>query len=134
MSDETLARLKESAEFFPAGRIIPQRIMKGQRKFKRLVIFDADTWVLNSNGGYVCMADTRNGDCAMRILNDRAKSGNVSFTTKSKYRPRKSEKMVLRGSPYHVNGSTCFCGNSGITDEQWVSNTLAAINKQKGEA
>jgi len=131
MSDETLALLKEGAEFFPAGKIIPQRILKVPRKLKHRTIFGSDTWVLNTPGGYVCMTDIRVGGSAVKIAQRNRFFENLTFRIKKPYCGKKPRKTVFKGSPYHIKGITQFFGNAGLTDEQWVSNVLAAI---KGES
>lgn len=66
---KTLNDFKAAAEFFPCGRIVPQRVLKGPKKYKHKVTFGADCWMIPSRKGHVFFVDTagtENG-CFIRI-------------------------------------------------------------------
>lgn len=54
----TLDQFKAAAEFFPCGRIVPQRILKGPRRIKHKVKFGADCWLFQNPLGVVIFAET----------------------------------------------------------------------------
>lgn len=49
----SLDEFKARAEFFPMGKIIPQRIVCGPRKYKHNIVFGSDTWAMYTQKGYV---------------------------------------------------------------------------------
>jgi len=51
----SLEEFKKRAEFFPAGKIIPQRILKGPRRIKHLCNFSYDSYAVRTNGGYIVL-------------------------------------------------------------------------------
>lgn len=50
---ETLQQFKDRCEFFKAGSIVPQRVLKGPRKVKHRVKFLHNTWRFNAGNKYV---------------------------------------------------------------------------------
>lgn len=112
----SLSDLKSAAEFFPAGKIIPRRILKVPRRYSSHMTFGSNTWVLNTTNGYLCAVDFGVGElCAIRI--------------------KSMKNANLRGSPYHQGGHTLFVGNEGKTDAQWLADlnkclTLPLLKKQ----
>lgn len=109
MKFTSMQEFKDSAEFFPKGRIPPQRIFKGPRRWKYLIKFGGDAWAISTKNGYVVAVDSEGGGCAMRI--DAPKRG------------RKTGKISIQGSPYTPGGSTMFVGNQDGEEKQ-----LSAIN------
>jgi hypothetical protein len=99
MKYQTLDEFKAVAEFFPRGRIIPQRIFKGPRKIKSRVTFGSDSWALPTETGYVVIADCwSQTDAPVKIRNVR----NAKFY----------------GSPYTPGGETNWIGSFGGNEIQ----------------
>ena len=91
-------KFKARAEFFKKGSIIPQRILKGERKKKHVVKFGSDCWAMPTPHGYLVAVDCMNGDSVVRIS-------------------RMPPKLDLVGSPY--GGTTNWFGNHQLTDAEW---------------
>ena len=51
----SLDEFKKRAEFFPAGKIIPQRILKGIRQIKHLCKFTYDSYAVRTKNGYIVL-------------------------------------------------------------------------------
>lgn len=112
MTFKTLDQFKAAAQFFPAGRIIPQRILKGPRKVKHWVRFGSDSWALPTPKGYLIAFDTTSRPPVPKI--NRSPFTNVTFT----------------GSPY--GGTTYWLSNSiraghVKTDAEWVADINAYL-------
>lgn len=103
---KSIAHMKNAAEFFPAGKIIPRRILKAKRRDSSGVRFGADTWAINTPKGYLCANDSRSTGYCLRI----------SWV----------KNQALYGSPYTPGGITDWLGNQGISDDEW----LDLINKR----
>lgn len=52
----SLQEFKERSEFFKAGSIVPQRVLKGPRKVKHRVKFLCDVWRFSHSDKYVIYA------------------------------------------------------------------------------
>lgn len=103
MTFATIEQFKEAAEFFPAGRIVPQRILKGPRRYKHKVKFGSDSWALPTPRGYLVAQDA--GRCALYIgMGNRFQIYGKSY------------KLTLDGSPYVPNGGTNFVRKS----DDWI--------------
>jgi len=95
---------KDRAEFFPAGKIIPQRILKGPRKFKSNIRFDCRSWAMRTDFGYVIaaeLASSQHGDCVISI--------------------KHTKNAHLKGSPYYPKSDgkgTIWIGDGRGVDEQ----------------
>lgn len=50
-------KFKSRATFYPAGRIVPQRIAKGSRKYKHNVTFIDNTWFIYTPKGWLIFAE-----------------------------------------------------------------------------
>lgn len=77
---ESLEEFKARAEFFQMGRIIPQRIVCGPRKYKHNVVFGSDTWAMYTPRGYVMVL--AGGDrhySAIKFLRTDQMKGEVLF-------------------------------------------------------
>lgn len=114
----SMEQFKAAAEFFPKGRIIPQRILKGPRKVKHLWLFGGDAWAIPTPNGYVVAVDTEGDGSVIRGKLQR----NLVYGAKSKPRT-----YTLQGSAYATNGDTAFVGNIG-GDDAW----LASLNETIG--
>ena len=101
MTFNNINHFKRSAEFFPAGKIIPQRILKGPRRFKHNVTFGSNSWALRTSDGYVIASDTRESGLFIRI--------------------RWVKDANFLGSPYTSNGGTYWIGNSVGGDDEWLN-------------
>ena len=104
---KSIEEFKAKAEFFKAGSIIPQRVLKGPRKVKHLIKFGSDSWVMPSYGGYIVAFDCKDTGSAIKI-NWQLKNAN------------------LYGSPYG-NWETFWCGNTKTSDEKWIENINAVM-------
>lgn len=122
---KTIDDFKRAAEFFPAGRIIPQRILKGPRKYKHRITFGSDSWAVNTPGGYVIAINTGETGSGIRIKPGLPEPS-VYVPWKKKLRRKARPKGInLYGSPYTKGGGTHWVGNTGRAEEKW----LEAINR-----
>ena len=110
---KSISDFKAAAEFFPAGRIIPQRIIKSQRKHKSVIVFGSNSWALPTEKGYIVASDTNNRGCCIRIL-----SG------------IRNAKLI--GSPYTKKGETHWIGSSNNDGKCQIDfiNDILAISKK----
>lgn len=95
----TINDFKARAEFFPAGRIIPQRILKGPRKIKCRVRFGGNSWALPTECGYVIACDAGESGSAISI--------------------HRVSNCALFAAPYTPRGGVFWVGNARQTDQQW---------------
>ena len=102
---KSIAHMKNAAEFFPSGKIIPRRILKAKHRDSSGVRFGADTWAINTPKGYLCANDSRSTGYCLHI----------SWV----------KNQALYGSPYTPGGITDWVGNHSISDDEW----LDRINK-----
>ena len=123
----SLEEFKAAAEFFPQGRIIPQRILKGPRYAKSQVTFTANTWVMPTPKGYVCACDVD----AMFVPADRLASVRSTASTPQSRRLSKG-KIAFKGSPYTQGGITSWVSNLDLPKEARVFITL--INEALGHS
>lgn len=122
----TIDQFKAAAKFFPKGRIIPQRILKGPRKSKHLFRFGGDAWAIPSPTGYVVAVDSEGGGSAVRIEQPRAR---LTYPARHCTNMNAHAKTyTLQGSPYVKNGSTRLIGNQ-LGDQAW----LDCLNKAMQE-
>ena len=108
----TLSELKARNEFYKKGSIIPQRVLKAERKKKHHVKFGSDTWVVPTKSGYLCICDTGKDGSALKFSH-------------------KLKNATMVGSPY--GGTTRWIGNTNGTDSQhetYVLNQLAKMEKK----
>lgn len=98
---ESIEQFKAAAEFFPKGRIIPQRILKGPRRIKHLWTFGSDSWALPTDAGYVVVAESSRGGCLIRVMDSLMRVGDCA----------------MQGSPY-TSGITRFIGDEGSEGSQ----------------
>ena len=83
-----LDQLKQRAEFFPRGKVIPNRVLKCPvRKMRHNVTFGADPWVIPCPTGYVCFSHYEPGNSCIHIDGDWGAATREFF-----------------GSPYHKGG------------------------------
>lgn len=98
-----LEQLKQRAEFFPRGKIIPARVLKCMTKrFRHNVRFGADTWVIPGPDGYVCFSHYEEGNSCVKITG--------KWWGGSHH---------LDGSPYHKNGYTHWIQDYQATPERF---------------
>lgn len=88
------------SEFFPKGKIIPQRILKGPRKLKHLIKFSYDSHVLRTESGYI-------------ILIDNSSKHHESQQTFGSGLPKhkrvgKDTVVVMKGSAYTPDGQSLW--------------------------
>ena len=102
-----LRELKSRVEFYPAGRIVPQRVLKGPRKQKHRVVFDSNSWLVPTVGGYVVLVDCGANGAALRV---RSSLCNV----------------CLEGSPYS-NGATRWVGNAGLSEQEYAEYIMLLV-------
>jgi hypothetical protein len=108
---ESLKEFKSAAEFFPSGRIIPQRILKSNRKHKSKIVFGSDSWFIPTPAGYI-------GACDTQLESD--------YLVLIKFR----FDGVIVGSPYVAGGGTTILGSYNKTQEQLI----AEINRMYEDA
>lgn len=106
----TLSGLKARNEFYKKGSIIPQRVLKTERKKKHHVMFGSDTWIVPTKSGYLCICDTGEHCSA------------VKFSHKLK-------NAHLVGSPY--GGTTHWIGNTNRTNDQHEADVLTQLAKME---
>lgn len=92
------------AEFFKKGSIIPQRILRGPRKFKHKVCFGSDSYVLPSKRGYVIACMTKESICGSAIS--------------LKCNIYKNRNITLIGSAYHKDSDLSWVVSYQGKDEQ----------------
>lgn len=112
---KTIDQFKSRAEFFPKGRIIPQRIFKAPRKLKHLLVFGGDAWALPTPNGYVITIDSEGGGCAILVKQPK---GSIRA---------KLPSYTVQGSPYTSLGITTLIGNN-LGDEAQLDELNKAIN------
>jgi hypothetical protein len=105
---ESIDDLKEVAEFFPRGKIIPRRIMKGPRRYSSKIRFDSDCWVLNTPKGHVCASNNSQG-YMIHI------------------KGIKNAEIV--GSPYTTSGASDWIGNGVLSDSEWMVQLNAKLKE-----
>ena len=105
----TLSELKARNEFYKKGSIIPQRVLKTERKKKHHVTFGSDTWVVPTNSGYLCICDTGDHGSAINLTG--------------------LKNAHLQGSPY--GGSTRWIGNTRQTVEEHETTVLEVLAKME---
>ncbi len=117
---------KDRAEFFPAGKIIPQRILKGPRKIKCCFLFGSDSWALPTPHGYVVACNAEKGGSAIRIRRTKAK------TFRHFWGGRNQHQVNLHGSPYRhfkeKGNGTLWLGNCGTTEDEWLESLNYAVS------
>lgn len=64
---KTIDQFKQAAQFFPNGRIIPQRIFKADRKIKHKITFAGNSWALPTPNGYVVAVDVKSS-CPSSVM------------------------------------------------------------------
>lgn len=107
MSTPSLSELKARNEFYKKGSIIPQRVLKAERKKKHHVTFCSDTWLVPTKSGYLCICNT-------------GEHGSVINITGLK-------NAHLQGSPY--GGSTQWVCNAHQTSDQHEAYILILLTK-----
>lgn len=76
----SLDEFKARAEFFQMGKIIPQRIVCGPRKYKHNIVFGSDTWAMYTPKGYVMvLAGGDRHHSAIKLLRPDQIKGKVVF-------------------------------------------------------
>lgn len=88
------------SEFFPKGKIIPQRILKGPRKLKHLIKFSYDSHVLRTESGYIILIDNSSDPHESQQTFD-------SGLPKHK-RVGKDTVVVMKGSAYTPGGQSLW--------------------------
>ena len=102
-----LRELKSRVEFYPAGRIVPQRVLKGPRKQKHRVVFGSDSWLVPTVGGYVVLVDCGVNGAALRLH-------------------RNLHNVCLEGSPYS-NGATHWVGNAELSEQEYAEYIMRVV-------
>lgn len=107
MSTPSLSELKARSEFYKKGSIIPQRVLKTERKKKHHVTFGSDTWLVPTKSGYMCICDTGEHGSAIKLTS--------------------LKNVNLICSPY--SGVTYWVGNSHQTADQHENYVLELLTK-----
>ena len=106
-----LRELKSRVEFYPAGRIVPQRVLKGPRKQKHRVVFGSDSWLVPTVGGYVVLVD-----CGVN-------GATLSFRSNLR-------NACLEGAPYSVGG-THWIGNTGYSAQEYAEYVMSKLTTNR---
>ena len=106
----TLSELKARNEFYKKGSIVPQRVLKTERKKKHYVLFGCDTWIVPTKSGYLCICDTGKDGSALKF----------SYKLKNAH---------LVGSPY--GGTTQWVGNTSRNNDQYEADVLTRLAKME---
>lgn len=102
--------VKAACEFFPKGRIIPQRILHVQkRKYRCRKFFGSDSWAMPTPSGYIVLVDCNKSGSAIHL--------------------RSIKNSTIKGSVYTTNGETVWIGNFERTDEKWLEVFASHYNK-----
>ena len=129
----SLEEFKKRAEFFPAGKIIPQRILKGPRRIKHLCNFSYDSYAVRTNAGYIvlCIND------GPSKISKTSSAANLNYPIGGRCFG-KNRILRLYGSPYTPGGVTHWLFRhkivpgpdlSGQRVAREESEVLDAINK-----
>lgn len=120
MMFQTLDEFKAVAEFFPKGRIIPQRIMKERRKVKHLIVFGSGAFALPTPRGYVIYSlAEEEGGAAITIKPTQGLHLGIKILTESASKKRRFYKKQKRFCKH--NESFWIVGNQN-------SDAVKAIN------
>lgn len=106
----TLSELKARNEFYKKGSIVPQRVLKTERKKKHYVLFGSDTWIVPTKSGYLCICDTGKDGSALKF----------SYKLKNAH---------LVASPY--GGKTHWVANTNRTNDQYETDVLTQLAKME---
>ena len=106
-----LRDLKSRVEFYPAGRIVPQRVLKGPRKQKHRVVFGSNSWLVPTVGGYVVLVDWEANGAALRFRSN-------------------LRNAYLQGSPYSVGG-THWIGNTGYSAQEYAEYVMSRLTTDR---
>lgn len=107
----SIEEVKAACEFFPKGRIIPQRILHvDKRKYSSRKKFGSNTWAMPTPKGYLLLSDTGKTGYAVLVKN--------------------MKNVHLVGSIYTDGGeSTYICNATLETDEEWLKSFNNAYAK-----
>jgi hypothetical protein len=105
---EYLNGLRERVEFYRKGSIVPQRVLKCERRKKHHITFGADCWLVPTRSGYLVLVDCGTNGSALRL---------------SRY----LQNARLRGSPYL--GCTHWCGNSGMSESEYAAFVVQMLSR-----
>lgn len=92
------------SEFFPKGRIIPQRILKGPRKLKHMFKFLYDSHALRTEAGYIILIDN-SSEC---YENRCTLSSTLNNGLPKHKRVGKNTVVVMKGSAYTPGGQSLW--------------------------
>lgn len=106
-----LRELKSRVEFYPAGRIVPQRVLKGPRKQKHRVVFGSNSWLVPTVGGYVVLVDCGINGAALRLHPN-------------------LRNACLQGSPYSV-GDTHWIGNAVYSAQEYAEYIMSKLTTNR---
>lgn len=106
-----LRELKSRVEFYPAGRIVPQRVLKGPRKQKHRAVFGSNSWLVPTVGGYVVLVDCGVNGVALRLHSN-------------------LRNVHLQGSPYSVGG-THWIGNAGYSAQEYAEYVMSKLTTNR---
>lgn len=106
-----LRELKSRVEFYPAGRIVPQRVLKGPRKQKHRVVFGSNSWLVPTVGGYVVLVDCGADGAALRFHSN-------------------LRNAYLQGSSYSVGG-THWIGNTGYSAQEYAEYVMSQLTTNR---
>lgn len=107
-----LEDLKVRVEFYSKGAIVPQRVLKSERRKKHLVTFGSDSWLVPTRSGYLVLVDCGGTGSALTLR------GNLS-------------NAHLCGSPY--SGNTHWLGNCRMSESEYASKVARELARLNGE-
>lgn len=114
---KSVEEFKAAATFFPAGKIVPQWLLKAPRKAKKRIKFHADVWCIRTRTNHFLL-----GEQSLRIK----KSHSIFYIDYLK-------NVTLTLNPYLKGGVTRFHMNAFAEDGTRVNNDaelLEVINKE----
>lgn len=99
---KSIEDIRRRGEFFKRGQIIPQRILKcNKRRHAHRKVFGSDSYAIPVNGGYlVACFHSDDNSSAVKILYG-------------------TENCNFRGSPYGI-GDTYWVGNYQLSDDGFI--------------
>lgn len=110
----SVQEFKDRAQFFPKGRIVPQRILKAPRRVKDKVVFGSNTWALPYSHGYILVCEYIEGGFFVRV-------GNVNWS--------RSAKIRIVGAPYSQQPARAFwLWEDSVGCADTINETIAGSN------
>lgn len=110
---KSLKDFYSAAEFFPAGKIVPRRILKVDSKLSHRFKFGSDTWFVRLPKGHFLLGDNIRPNSLGCVI-----KGIGSFNQK--------KMLKIKLCPYVVGGESCFALTSSFVTTLTASDPYAS--------